>query len=54
MKERDRKGSGVVDRERERQKGEEKRRWRQEQNSKNRYYPLYGFVGTDQRDPKRR
>ena len=45
----------MVDRERERQGGgEERRRWREEQNYKNKYYLLYGFGGTDQTDPKRR
>ena len=45
----------MVDRERERQGGgEERRRWREEQNYKNKYYPVYGFGGTDQTDPKRR
>ena len=45
----------MVARERERQGGgEERRRWREEQNYKNKYYPLYGFGGTDQTDPKRR
>ena len=45
----------MLDRERERQGGgEERRRWREEQNYKNKYYPVYGFGGTDQTDPKRR